>query len=62
MPENLESMSEVLPMLAIGEGMIVGDAILLPSRIRINPPNEKPINSTIGFWSEWSEKRIYLTL
>jgi uncharacterized protein len=56
MPESLESMLEVLPIMDIGEGMVVGDAVLLPSRIRINPPKEKPISSTIDFWSEWSKK------
>ena len=55
MPESLESMLEILPIMDIGEAMVVGDAVLLPSRIRINPPNEKPISATIDFWSEWSK-------
>jgi DNA helicase HerA-like ATPase len=55
MPESLESMLEVLPIMDIGEGMVVGDAVLLPSRIKINPPIEKPLSSTIDIWSEWSK-------
>jgi uncharacterized protein len=55
MPESLESMMEVLPIMDIGEGMVVGDAVLLPSRIKINPPTEKPLSSTIDIWSEWSK-------
>jgi hypothetical protein len=38
----------------VGEALVVGDAVLLPSRIRMNPPGEKPISATIDFWSEWS--------
>lgn len=55
MPESLESMLEVLPIMDIGEGMVVGDAVLLPSRIKINPPIEQPLSSTIDIWSEWSK-------
>jgi len=55
MPESLESMMEVLPIMDIGEGMVVGDAVLLPSRIKINPPIEQPLSSTIDIWSEWSK-------
>lgn len=55
MPESLESMMEVLPIMDIGEGMVVGDAVLLPSRIKIDPPGEQPLSSTIDIWSEWSK-------
>lgn len=56
MPESMESMLDILPVMDIGEGMVVGDAVLLPSRIKITPPTEKPISSTIDFWSRWSQK------
>ena len=53
MPESLESLLEVLPIMDIGEALVVGDSVLLPSRIKITPPNEKPLSATIDFWSEW---------
>jgi len=56
MPESLESMLDILPVMDIGEGMVVGDAVLLPSRIKITPPTEEPISSTIDFWSRWSQE------
>lgn len=55
MPESLESLLEVLPIMDIGEALVVGDAVLLPSRIKVNPPNEKPLSATIDIWSEWME-------
>ena len=35
MPESLEGLMDTLPILDIGEALVVGDAVLLPSRIRI---------------------------
>lgn len=55
MPESLESLMDTLPILDIGEALVVGDAVLLPSRIRIHPPSEKPVSATIDFWDEWSK-------
>lgn len=54
MPESLTALLEMLPILDVGEALVVGDAVLLPSRIRMNPPTEKPISATIDFWTEWS--------
>jgi len=56
MPESLEGLMDTLPILDIGEALVVGDAVLLPSRIRITPPSEKPLSATIDFWDEWTKK------
>ena len=54
-PDNLGDFSEMLPILDIGESLIVGDASLLPSRVKIDPPQIKPDSSTVEFWDEWSK-------
>ncbi len=56
MPESLESLLDVLPIMDIGEALVVGDAVLLPSRVRINEPSEKPLSATINFWTEWQQE------
>lgn len=56
LPETLESLLEMLPIMDIGEALVVGDAVLLPSRIKIKPPTEEPLSATIDFWSEWIKK------
>ena len=56
MPESLEGLMDTLPILDIGEALVVGDAVLLPSRIRFNPPKESPLSATIDFWDEWSKE------
>ncbi len=56
LPDSLGDYAEMLPILDIGEALVVGDASLLPSRIRITPPNMKPRSATIDFWDEWSKE------
>jgi len=53
LPDSLGNFSELLPILDIGEALVVGDASLLPSRIKINEPTLKPNSATIDFWDEW---------
>lgn len=55
LPDSLGDYAEMLPILDIGEALVVGDSSLLPSRIRIAPPNMKPRSATIDFWDEWSK-------
>lgn len=58
MSDNLTVFADILPTLDIGETIILGDAVLLPSRIMLDPPkeNNRPLSSTIDFWSEWNQK------
>lgn len=58
MPESLNGLMDMLPILDIGEALIVGDSVLLPNRIRITPPKEKPISATIEFWDEWKKAPV----
>lgn len=54
-PDNLGDFSELLPILDIGESLIVGDASLLPSRVKIDKPTIKPNSATIDFWDVWAK-------
>jgi DNA helicase HerA-like ATPase len=56
MPESLESLMDALPVLDIGEALVVGDSVLLPSRIKITPPSEEPLSATVNIWTEWQSK------
>jgi len=56
LPDNLAGLTEVLPILDIGEALIVGDSSLLPIRVIISEPSIKPDSATIKFWKEWSNK------
>ncbi|RKS23362.1 hypothetical protein CLV94_2270 [Flavobacterium endophyticum] len=56
LPDNLAGLTDVLPILDIGEALIVGDASLLPTRVIIDEPKIKPQSATIRFWKEWSNE------
>ena len=56
-PDSLGNFSELLPILDIGECLIVGDACLLPSRIKVNTPSIKPNSATIDIWTEWAKDK-----
>lgn len=56
-PDNLGDFSELLPVLDIGESLIVGDASLLPSRVKIGKPKVQPSSATIDFWDEWGKEK-----
>jgi hypothetical protein len=57
LPESLEGIMEVLPTLDIGEAVVVGDSVLLPTRIKIQEPEHKPKSGTIDFWKRWTEPK-----
>lgn len=54
-PDNLGNYAEMLPILDVGEALIVGDACLLPSRILVDKPKHEPNSATVNFWDEWSK-------
>lgn len=55
MPDSIGNFAELLPILDIGEALVVGDASLLPSRIKVKEPEKKPNSNTIKFWDVWSK-------
>lgn len=48
--DSLIGIVEILPNLDVGECVVVGDSIMLPSKIILNKPTEKPKSATIDFW------------
>lgn len=53
--DSLVGIVEMLPNLDVGECIVVGDAIMLPSKILLEKPMEKPKSATIDFWDRWSD-------
>ena len=58
MPDTLGGFAELLPILDIGEALVVGDAAMLPSRIRIDEPTKRPSSATVDFWDRWASDAI----
>lgn len=53
MPDSLVGLTAMLPLLDTGEALLLGDAVLLPTRIKLDRPQVKPDSATRDFWSEW---------
>lgn len=56
MPDSLAGVLDGLPLLDTGEALLLGDAILLPARIKLKFPTIEPLSQTRNFWQEWGEK------
>jgi len=55
-PDSLAQIVDNLPLLDVGEALVLGDAMLLPTRIKLDIPSVKPESATKDFWQEWNTK------
>ncbi|MGJ5181119.1 ATP-binding protein [Bradyrhizobium oligotrophicum] len=53
MPDSLAGLTSILPLLDTGEALLLGDAVLLPTRIKLDIPKIRPDSATRDFWTEW---------
>jgi DNA helicase HerA-like ATPase len=53
MPDSLAGLTNILPLLDTGEALMLGDAVLLPSRIKLDKPAIPPDSATRDFWKDW---------
>ena len=56
LPDSLGGVGDLLPLLDVGEALVVGDSSLLPTRVRVAEPKMKPDSQTVAFWDRWGEK------
>lgn len=55
MPDSMVGLTDMLPLLDTGEALLLGDAVLLPARIKLDKPTIEPDSGTLDFWSDWSK-------
>jgi hypothetical protein len=58
MPDSMDGLTAALPLLDVGEALLLGDAIILPTRIQLDAPKVKPASATKNFWTDWNEKCV----
>lgn len=58
LPDNMNDVLNQLPLLELGEAIIIGDSIILPNKIRLDQPRLKPDSNTIAFWDEWDTEKL----
>lgn len=52
-PDAMNGLMDMLPLLDTGEALLLGDAVLLPTRIKLDKPSIEPKSETKDFWREW---------
>lgn len=57
MPDSLAGLTSILPLLDTGEALLLGDAVLLPTRIKLDVPKIPPDSATRDFWKEWGSTK-----
>lgn len=57
MPDSLAGLTTILPLLDTGEALLLGDAVLLPARIKLDAPKITPDSATREFWTEWGTQK-----
>jgi len=54
-PDNTSGITDILPNLAPGECVIVGDAVLLPAVMQMPMPQPEPHSQSVCVHKEWNE-------
>jgi DNA helicase HerA-like ATPase len=55
-PDNANAITEILPNLAPGECVVVGDAVLLPAVIKMPLPHPEPHSQSVKVHNEWKSQ------
>ena len=53
MPQGEQGLADVLATLRRGEALLVGEAVSLPTRFRIYPPNPPPVRNDVAVAEAW---------
>lgn len=56
LPDTLGDLINKLPSLKAGEGLLIGDAVVLPSVVKIDLCNPTPSSSDIPYWDLWKDR------
>ncbi|MBU0653903.1 MAG: ATP-binding protein [Gammaproteobacteria bacterium] len=56
LPDSLGSLIDKMTSFKQGEALLVGEAIILPSIVQINPCKNEPSSNDIPYWELWKEE------
>lgn len=56
-PESEGDLVSILAGLGRGEALALGEAVPLPTRVQIDPPNPAPNSDDVDFHAKWSKKQ-----
>lgn len=55
LPDSIKGIIDILSTLRRGECILLGDAVMMPTRIKVTPPEPQPDSNDVSFITEWSK-------
>lgn len=59
LPDGDDRIIDSVTMFNPGEVLIIGDAVPIPLKIKVELAKERPVSRTIDFWDVWSREQDY---
>jgi len=56
LPDTLGSLIDKMPVLKAGEALLIGESVVLPSIVQIDPCEKPPSSNDIPYWELWKEE------
>ena len=56
LPDTLGDLTDTMPSLQAGEALLIGESIVLPSIVKIDPCAKPPSSDDIPYWELWKEE------
>ena len=55
LPDSVRGIASMFSTLRRGECILLGDSVMMPTRIRIDRPNPEPVSDDVSFYKTWNE-------
>ena len=59
LPDGDDKLIDAVTMFNPGEVLVIGDAVPIPLKIKVELAKERPVSRTIDFWDVWGEETDY---
>lgn len=56
LPDSVRGITSMFSTLRRGESILLGDSVMMPTRIRIDPPSPTPLSDDASFYKTWNEE------
>lgn len=56
LPDSVRGITSMFATLRRGEGILLGDSVMMPTRIRIDPPDPTPHSDDTSFYTAWNQE------
>lgn len=56
LPDSLRGITNIFSSLQRGEAILLGDSVIMPTRIKIHPPDPKPASDDVSFYEVWNQE------